>query len=189
MGDKHGTLLTSEEAALLGEEIKPPPSPGSSPEPAKWNTTPSISSLFPVPQSDCHPSSKANESWKGVKADINHPNRWVFSYLKENDRVPEWWREFWSLIPSLNESFGDIPVQRMAHQQAIAFRLPAAQVEWEGSWTVPSCVGSLGWRDFPPPKDFKGAQDYWVVWAEEKVAVAKALHRCTVHSGNLFKFI
>ena len=36
MGDKHGTLHTlEEEAALLGEEIKLPPVPGSSPKTAK----------------------------------------------------------------------------------------------------------------------------------------------------------
>ena len=47
------------------------------------------------------------------------------------------------------------------------------------------CLGLLGWRDFLPPKGFKGAWDYWVVWAEETVALAKALQRCAVHSRML----
>ena len=37
MADEPGTPPTwEEEAALLGEEIKLPPIPGSSPEPAEW---------------------------------------------------------------------------------------------------------------------------------------------------------
>ena len=48
MGDKHGTPPTpEEETVLLGEEIKLPPVPDSSAEPAKWGTTPSASSPSP----------------------------------------------------------------------------------------------------------------------------------------------
>ena len=89
--------------------------------------------------------------------------------------VPEWWREFQSLIPSPDECFRDIPVQRMVCQQAMAFRLSATQLEWDGSWTA--CLGLLEWRDFLPPLDFNVAWDYWVLQAEETVALAKALQR------------
>ena len=146
------------------------------------SSTPSATSASPVPQSNCHPSPQAKESWKGIDVDPNHPSRWICSYLKENCRVPEWWREFQSLILSPDECFRDILVQRMACQQVAAFRLPATQLEQDGSWTTPPCLGLLEQRDFLPPKDFKGAQDYWVVWAEETVALAKALQRCAVCS-------
>ena len=136
--------IPEEETALLGEEIKPPLSPVSSPEPAEQITTPSISSPYPVPPSDCHPSMKAKESWKWVKADTDYPGRWLFSYLKENDRVPEWWREFWSLIPSLNKNTGNDPVQRIACQQAMVFRLLATHIEQDGSWTALPARGHWG---------------------------------------------
>ena len=84
MGDECRTAPTlEEEAAHVGEEIKLPPVPGSSPKPAKQSTTPTISSPL-VPQSNCHPSSKANESWKGIDADLNNLSRWVCFYLQEN---------------------------------------------------------------------------------------------------------
>ena len=37
-------------------------------------------------------------------------------------------------------------------------------------------------RDYLPPTDFRGAWDYQVMQAEEKVALAKALQRCAVCS-------
>ena len=98
-------------------------------------------------------------------------------------RVPGWWREFQSLIPSLDKHFRKVLVQRMACQQDAAFRLLAAQLEHNGSWTTPPCLGLLGQRDFLPLKGFIGARDYQVVQAEETVALAKALQRSTVHSG------
>ena len=137
----------------------------------------------PLPNLTATPPQRQRGLGRGIDADPNSPSRWVCFYLQENDRVPEWWREFQLLIPSLDESFGNVPVQRMTCQQAMAFRLPATQLEWDGSWTTPPCLGSLEQRDFLPLKDFKGAQDYWVVWAEETVALAKALQRCAVHSG------
>ena len=66
----------------------------------------------PFPISNCHPSPKANEFWRGIDADLNNPSRWVCFYLQENDRVPEWWREFQLLIHSLDKSFSDVQVQK-----------------------------------------------------------------------------
>ena len=43
----------------------------------------------------------------------------------------------------------------------------------------------LGQREYLTPADFRGTQDYQVVWAEESVALAKALQRCTVCLGYL----
>ena len=184
MGNEHRTPPTpEEEAALLGKEIKLPPVPGSSPEPAEQSTALSASSPSPIPQSNCYSSPKAKESWRGIDANPNHPSRWVCFYLQENDRVPEWWREFQLLICSLDESFGNILAQRIACQQATAFRLQATQLEWDGSWTAPPCLESLEWRDYLPPAVFRGAQDYWVVQAKETVVLTKTLQRCTAHSG------
>ena len=55
-------LTLKEEAALLGEEIKPPPVPGSSLEPAKQSTALSTSSPLPCSLIKLLPFSKG----KGV---------------------------------------------------------------------------------------------------------------------------
>ena len=87
MGDEHGTPPTpDEEAVLLGEEIKLPPVPGSSPKPVEQCITPTASSPSPIPQSNCCPSLKAKESWKGIDADPNNSSRWVCLYIQENDK-------------------------------------------------------------------------------------------------------
>ena len=44
---------------------------------------------------------------------------------------------------------------------------------------LPRVVGAKG---LPSPADFRETWDYWVVWVEKTVALAKALQRCTVHS-------
>ena len=75
-----------DEAILLGKQIELPQVPGiSGVEPAEQITAPRAS--FPF-----HPSLRARESWQGIDADPNYPGRLVCFYLKEHDRVPEWWR-------------------------------------------------------------------------------------------------
>ena len=59
----------------------------------------------------------------------------------------------------------------------------AAQDEWDGMWTAPPILEVLGQMDYLPPVDFKGMRDYWEVWIEETVALAKAVERCTICSG------
>ena len=71
-------------------------------------------------------------SWRGIYANPNIPSRWVHFYLQENDRVPEWWSKFQLLIHPLDESVGNVPVQRIVFQQAMAFRLPATKLEQDG---------------------------------------------------------
>ena len=117
-----------------------------------------------------------------MKADPKNPGRGVCLYLKEHDRVPEWWREFHSLFHCKDKCLGDVQVQGFAHLQPTAFRLPAAQLGKDGLWTVPPCLGVLGCRDYLPLKDFKGTQDYQEVWHKETVALSMALQRCTVPS-------
>ena len=164
-----------EEAALLGKETKPLLVPGSSPKPAKWSITLSASSPSPTPQSNCPPPwGKRSLRRELMLIWIIPVDGFAFT-SRPVPEVPEWWREFQLLIPSPDESFGEVLVQRMACQQAMAFRLTATQLEWHGSWTTLPCLGSLEWRDFLPLKDFKGAQGYWVVQAEETVVLAKAL--------------
>ena len=151
------TPTPEEEAVLLGKEIKWPPVPGSSPEPAEGGTTSSASSPPPTHQSNCYTYPKAMESWREIDADPNNPSRWVCFYLQENDRVPKWCREFQPLICSPHKSFTDVPVQIMGCQHAVPFRQPATQLEWGGSWTTLPCLGLLDWRDFPSPKRFQGS--------------------------------
>ena len=145
-------------------EIKVPQVPGSLPEwleiprfvePGQQITAPSASSPSLAPQSSCLPSGKAKKSWRGIRADSNKSGRRVCSYLQEYDRVPEWWRELWSLLCSMDELLDDIQLQGLAHQQATAFRLPATQQEKDGLWTAPPCLGLLGHKVYLPQKDFK----------------------------------
>ena len=174
MGEEHRTPpILEEEVALLGKEIKLPPVPGSPPEPVKWSIAPSASSPSPAPQPSCLPSGKAKKSQQEMKANPNSPGRWVSLYVQEHDRVLEWWIEFWSLLQSKDECVSNVEATRLAHQQAATFRLPAAQIDKYGLWTLPPCLRVLGYQDYLPPKDFKGTWDYQV-WHEEMVALAMA---------------
>ena len=114
-------------------------------EPAKWITAPSASpSLSPILQPSHHPSGKAKKSHQGIEANPNSPGRWACFYLQKHDRVPEWWREFWSLLCSTDKCLGNIQVLGLAHQQATAFRLPATQWEKDSLWTAPPCLRCWG---------------------------------------------
>ena len=57
--------------------------------------------------------------------------------------------------PLPNESLGNVWVQIIACQQAMAFRLPATQVELKGSWTT--LPGVTGIKGFPSPRRFQGS--------------------------------
>ena len=158
--EEHGTSSTlEEETVLLGKEIKLPQVPGSFPEwpeipefiePAMQITTPSASSPSPMPQPSHLHSGKAKKSWQGMEGNPNNHGRWVCFYLQEHDRVWEWWREFQSLLCSMDKCLGNIHIQGLACQQAADFRLPATQLEKDGSWTAPSCLVVLGQRDYFP---------------------------------------
>ena len=87
-----------------------------------------------------------------MKANPISPGRWVSLYLQEHDRVPEWWREFQSLLCSKDECMSNIQVQGLAHQQATAFRLPATQLKKNGSWTAPTLPGGAGMQGLPYPQ-------------------------------------
>ena len=106
-----------------------------------------------MPQPSHLLSRKAKKSWQGMEADPDNPGRWVCFYLQKHDRVIYWWREFWSLLCSTDECLGDVQVQELACQQAVAFRLPATQWEKDGSWTSPPC---LGVKVLPSPKRLQG---------------------------------
>ena len=126
--EKCGTSPTLEEEAIfLDKEMELLQTPGV--EPAKQITAPRSPSPFPTPWSNHHSSLRARESVKGIDADPNQPSQWAHLCLQEHDRVLEWWREFWSLVPSTDKNVGDIPVQMMGCKQATSFRLPAAQLE------------------------------------------------------------
>ena len=101
-------------------------------------------------------------------------------YLKEDDRVPKWWREF----PCLLQCPSDSLVQKLAHHQAMASWLPTTQLEKNRWWTVPPCLEVLGWRKYLPPKDFHWSHDYQEVRKEEMAAMTVALQSCAVRSGT-----
>ena len=152
-GKVHGTSPTpEEEAALLGEEPKLLETPKATsllehleiPEPAESSeqinahpmesteqtdipsTSPPPS---PMPTPSYHPSQKTKKSQWGIEADPNNAGEWVCSYVQKDEWVPNWWREFISLLCSEDKCFWDIKIKGMACWQAMAFRLPAAQLE------------------------------------------------------------
>ena len=70
-------------------------------------------------------SQKTRKSWWGVEADLSHTGECICSYMQKSERVSKWRREFWSLMCSKDECFGDIEVKGLACWQATTFRLPA----------------------------------------------------------------
>ena len=116
--EEHGTSPTlEEEAILLGDNpettsLPEHPEIYEQPEPSEQiDTKPTRSTeqtdtlstpptLSPVTQLSCHPSQKAKKPQREIGADPNQAGEWVGSYLQKNERVPEWRREFWSLLCS-----------------------------------------------------------------------------------------
>ena len=147
-----GTPLTpEEEAALLGNikpDIEVPQVPEwleiheqvQSAEQTAAPTAPFIS--LPSPPSPL-PSPRAKKpKERAARVDAISVTQWVWSYLEENYRVPEWWREFWPLLQSPCDS----ATQKLVHQQAMAFQIPTKQVEKDGWWITSPCLDVLGWR-------------------------------------------
>ena len=110
-GEYETSPMLEEEATLLVDiepDIKPDIEAPQIPEqleiheqaqPAEQTVTPTAS--LPSPPSPPSPllSLKANKPWsRATGADAIGATQWVHSYLEENYRVPEWWREFRSLL-------------------------------------------------------------------------------------------
>ena len=156
-GEEHGTSPTpEEEAILLGEEPKPLKASEATSllehleipetvEPTEQINTPTFSApLSPMPTPRCHTSHKTKKSQEWMEANPNHTSKWVCFYVQKNKLVPTWWREFQSLLCSMDKCFGNVQVKGMAHWPAVAFRLPATQLEMNSWWTIPPCLGVLG---------------------------------------------
>ena len=110
-------------------------------QPAEWTITPTTSPpSSPSPPSPL-PSPKAKKPQnRTTRADAIGATQWVHSYLEDNNRVPEWWREFWSLL----QHPCDPAIEKLAHQQVMAFWIPATQVEKKGWWSTPPFLEVLG---------------------------------------------
>ena len=52
--------------------------------------------------------------------------------LKKSGEMSNWWWEFWSICYQGAEPINDTQVQDIASRQAVAFRLPLAQLEKSG---------------------------------------------------------
>ena len=87
--------------------------------------------------------------------DVISAAQWVWSYLEEIYRVPEWWREFQPLFQHPCDS----ATQNLACQQAVVFRIPAHR--WG---KMDGGSPNHAWKYWnggkPSPKDFKGSHDY-----------------------------
>ena len=120
-------------------------------QPAEQTATPTVSIPSPASQPSPLPFQKAKKSWeRATEVDAIGATQLVWAYLEENYGVPKWWREFWSLLQYPCDSI----IQNLACQQAMAFQIPATQLEKDGWWIISPCLEVLGWRKYLPPKYF-----------------------------------
>ena len=136
--EEHRTFpIPEEETTLLGEEPEPPETPKVTslpegleiPEPTEpseqinaqpmesteQTDTPSASPpASPMPSSSQHPSQKIKKFWQGIEADPNNAGEWDCPYMQKDKQVPNWWKEFRSLLHSNDEHFSNVQVKGMA---------------------------------------------------------------------------
>ena len=106
----------------------------------------------------CNPAATLprKKSQQGIEADPSLTSNWIWSYVENNERVPNWWRELQSILCSQDEPFNDIQVKELTCWQAAAFRLPSTQLEKAGWWNALPCLGVLVRKDFLPLTEFQG---------------------------------
>ena len=144
--EEHGTFPTLEEAVLLSKEpkataipehpeISEPPEASEQIDTQSTGSTKQTDALSPspppspAPQPNCHPSKRAKKAQRETLGlNPNQAGEWVHSYMQKNERVPKWWREFWSLLCSKDECFGNVQVKGMTHWQVAAFWVPPAHM-------------------------------------------------------------
>ena len=214
--EEEATLL-EEEATLLEEEHKPLESleaAASLPEclktPKSAEATEQINNLStaapssPTPKFCHHSSQKAKKSWWGIEANSSLTSGWIQSYIDKNKRVPNWWREFQSILCSRDEPCTNIKVKEIVHQQAAALRLPSSQLdkEWLAEHsTMLRCVEEKGLhspegipRSLRLPSDAKrrnGVAGHGpskmchLIWNPPRVLcrAVQEFHRCLTPSG------
>ena len=184
MEDKHGTpLALEEEAALLEEEINSPLSPGSSQESAKWSTAPSISFPSLVPPADCH------LLWR--PRSLGSEPRLIWIILVDGFFLTS--RKMTECLHGGESSGHTSPPWMKVLAMTQSKEWPASKPWTSGcqphKWNERAhglphpAWHHLGKEISFPQKDFKGAWDYWVVLAEETVALAKTIQRCAVCFG------
>ena len=179
-----------EEATLLCKEDEPSEVPGPTPrhleiprfvEPAEQTTTAATSAAPYLASESCScPSWKGKKLWEWIGTDPNNSSQWVQAYLERDNRLPEWWKEFCPLVHSIDGHCNDAKVKSLAHQQAVAFCLPAIQKEVHGTWIAPSCLAALGRKEYLAPKDMRITWDFQEVQREEMVALAIVLQKCAI---------
>ena len=76
----------------------------------------------------------------------------------------------------------DAQAKNMAHQQAVAFCLPATLKKVHGPWINQSCLAVLRRKGYLGPKDPWMTWHYWEVWKEETVILAIILQQCAIQA-------
>ena len=71
----------------------------------------------------------------------------------------------------------------MAHQQAVAFHLPAAPQKVHSTWITPTFLAVLGRKEYLVIVDPRVTHDYHEVQREEMVLLTVVLQRCAIHAG------
>ena len=165
-----------EEACLSWVRARTSGAPGPAPQQVKSAryTEPAEQTTTPVTfiASHHHPSLKRGKSWQGIDIDPNNSGMWVSGYLKKDSWLPEWWEGFRPLSHVADGYHRDAQAQYLAHQQAAAFHLPAAQQVVHGAWVAPPSLADLKRREYQGPKDPQLTQEYREVQKEETVTLA-----------------
>ena len=73
-----------------------------------------LCSSAPYVKTHHNPSQKAKKLWREAVANLNHAGEWVCSYMQKNEQVPDWWREFQSLLYSKDKHFINVQVKGLA---------------------------------------------------------------------------
>ena len=105
---------------------------------------------------------------------------WVNAYQKKDSWFPEWWEEFWPLPCFADGCHRDAQAQYLAHQQAVAFHLPAAHQAVHIAWLTPPSIMELKRKEYLGAKDPWLTQDYQEVQREETIALAVVLQQCAI---------
>ena len=146
-------LLEAPEAAAFLPECLEIPGPTEPTKQINDPTTPALPSTTPQPYS--HPSQKAKKPWRETEAKPNHTGKWVHSYVQRNEWVPNWWKEFQSLLCTKDKCFRNVQVKGQVCQQAMTFRLSAAQLERMADGSLCPALVCWGKRTIFPQKTSK----------------------------------
>ena len=119
---------------------------------------------------------------------IRYPCQWIPDELSQsNNPHPQWWREIRATgklntrARGMQWEHNDHTTQHYGLWKVTAFRLPLSQQEAPGWWDSPPAIHGLCPQDFCPPSS--DPQNFWAIFQENTLALARVLQVCTDASG------